>query len=447
MNTDLIIIGAGPGGYEMAADAAQHGLQAVVIEKAQAGGTCLNRGCIPTKALCRNAEVVNLLKEAQMWGVKTSDIALDYSVAHARKNEVVTQLREGVEMLMKQPGITYVNGEARLVDAHTVDVGGEQYTASNIVIATGSAPRGLPIEGADLAMTSDDVLEMDTLPASLCIVGGGVIGMEFAAIFSSFGVEVSVIEFCKEILPQFDKDIAKRLKTVLSKRGINIMTQAAVNGIHKMDDGMLEVTFDQKGKAKSVVAQKVLMSVGRKPVLPAGVEEIGVTVGRRGIEVDANMLTSVPGVYAIGDVNGLCMLAHAATAQGTRALHHILGKEDNIKLDIVPSAVFTTPELSMVGLTEDQCAEREMDVTVKKSFFRSNGKAVSMAETDGLVKMIVDNATRKIVGCHICGAHAADLIQEVVMAMNAGATVDALTASIHGHPTLSEVVLATAKQF
>jgi len=447
MNSDLIIIGAGPGGYEMAAEAAQHGLQVVIIEKKEAGGTCLNRGCIPTKALCRNAEVVNLLKEAEKWGVKVDSISLDYSVAFARKNEVVTQLREGVEMLMKQPGITYVNGEASFVDAHTISVGDELYTANNIVIATGSAPRGLPIEGAELAMTSDDILAMDTLPKSLCIVGGGVIGMEFAAIFNSFGVEVSVVEFCKEILPPFDKDIAKRLKTVLSKRGINIMTQAAVNGIHTIEDGQLEITFDQKGKAKSVVAEKVLMSVGRQAVLPKGLDVTGVNVGRRGIEVDDNMMTNVAGIYAIGDVNGRMMLAHAASAQGTRALHHILGKNDSIKLDIVPSAVFTTPELSMVGLTEDQCSEKEMDVTVKKSFFRSNGKAVSMGETDGLIKMIVCNETRKIVGCHICGAHAADLIQEVVTAMNTGSTVDALASAIHGHPTLSEVVMATAKQF
>lgn len=447
MNSDLIIIGAGPGGYEMAAEAAQHGLQVTIIERREPGGTCLNRGCIPTKALCRNAEVVNLLKEAETWGVKVDSMTLDYNTAYERKNEVVAQLRDGVAMLMKQPGINYVTGEASFIDAHTVAVDGEQYTAKNIVIATGSAPRGLPIEGAELAMTSDDILEMNVLPKSLCIVGGGVIGMEFAAIFNSFGVEVSVIEFCKEILPPFDKDIAKRLKTVLSKKGINIMTQAAVNGIHKTDDGALEVTFEQKGKAKSVIAEKVLMSVGRQAVIPAGLDTVGVNVGRRGIEVDDNMMTNVAGVYAIGDVNGRCMLAHAATAQGSKALAHILGKTDSINLDIVPSAVFTTPELSMVGLTEDQCSEKELNVTVKKSFFRSNGKAVSMAETDGLIKMIVDNDSRQIVGCHICGAHAADLIQEVVTAMNTGATVDALASAIHGHPTLSEVVMATAKQF
>ena len=443
---DIIIIGAGPGGYETAADAAAHGLTVAIVEKDQMGGTCLNRGCIPTKALCRNAEVINLMRESEVWGVKTGEMAFDYAPVFERKEAVVKQLREGVEMLMGAPGITAIKGEATLKDANTVIVNGEEYSAKNIIIATGSAPRGLPIEGADLAMTSDDILAMETLPQSLCIVGGGVIGMEFAAVFSTFGVEVTVIEYCKEILPPFDKDVAKRLKTVLSKRGIKIITSAAVNGIKQEEDGYT-VSYELKGKAQSVTAQKVLMSVGRQPVLPQGLDAVGVTVGRRGIEVDDNMMTNVKGVYAIGDVNGRMMLAHAASAQGQRALHAIMGKADEIKLDIVPSAVFTVPELAMVGLTEEQCAERGMDVTVKKSFFRSNGKAVAMNETDGLLKMIVDNATRQIVGCHICGAHAADLIQEVVTAMNAGATVDLLARSIHGHPTLSEVMLTAARQF
>ncbi len=443
---DIIIIGAGPGGYETAADAAAHGLTVAIVERDQMGGTCLNRGCIPTKALCRNAEVINLMRESEVWGVKTGEMEFDYAPVFERKEAVVKQLREGVEMLMGSPGITAIKGEAVLKDANTVIVNGEEYSAKNIIIATGSAPRGLPIEGADLAMTSDDILAMETLPKSLCIVGGGVIGMEFAAVFSTFGVEVTVIEYCKEILPPFDKDVAKRLKTVLSKRGIKIITSAAVNGISQGEDGMT-VTYELKGKPQSVTCEKVLMSVGRQPVLPQGLDAVGVTVGRRGIEVDDNMMTNVKGVYAIGDVNGRMMLAHAASAQGQRALHAIMGKADDIKLDIVPSAVFTVPELAMVGLTEEQCAEKGLDVTVKKSFFRSNGKAVAMNETDGLLKMIVDNGTRQIVGCHICGAHAADLIQEVVTAMNAGATVDLLARSIHGHPTLSEVMLAAARQF
>ena len=443
---DIIIIGAGPGGYETAADAAAHGLTVAIVERDQMGGTCLNRGCIPTKALCRNAEVINLMRESEVWGVKTGEMEFDYAPVFERKEAVVKQLREGVEMLMGSPGITAIKGEAVLKDANTVVVNGEEYSAKNIIIATGSAPRGLPIEGADLAMTSDDILAMETLPKSLCIVGGGVIGMEFAAVFSTFGVEVTVIEYCKEILPPFDKDVAKRLKTVLSKRGIKIITSAAVNGISQGENGMT-VTYELKGKPQSVTCEKVLMSVGRQPVLPQGLDAVGVTVGRRGIEVDDNMMTNVKGVYAIGDVNGRMMLAHAASAQGQRALHAIMGKADDIKLDIVPSAVFTVPELAMVGLTEEQCAEKGLDVTVKKSFFRSNGKAVAMNETDGLLKMIVDNGTRQIVGCHICGAHAADLIQEVVTAMNAGATVDLLARSIHGHPTLSEVMLAAARQF
>jgi dihydrolipoamide dehydrogenase len=443
---DIIIIGAGPGGYETAADAAAHGLNVAIVERDQMGGTCLNRGCIPTKALCRNAEVINLMREAEVWGMKTGELAFDYAPVFERKEAVVKQLREGVEMLMGAPGITAIKGEAILKDANTVVVDGEEYSAKNIIIATGSAPRGLPIEGADLAMTSDDILAMETLPKSLCIVGGGVIGVEFAAVFSTFGVEVTVIEYCKEILPPFDKDVAKRLKTVLSKRGIKIITSAAVNGITQGEDGYT-VSYELKGKPQSVTCEKVLMSVGRQPVLPQGLDTVGITVGRRGIEVDDNMMTNVPGVYAIGDVNGRMMLAHAASAQGLRALHTIMGKADDIKLDIVPSAVFTVPELAMVGLTEEQCAEKGLDVTVKKSFFRSNGKAVAMNETDGLIKMIVDNATRQIVGCHICGAHAADLIQEVVTAMNAGATVDLLARSIHGHPTLSEVMLTAARQF
>ena len=446
MTFDLSIIGAGPGGYEMAAEAAHAGLTVGIVERDQMGGTCLNRGCIPTKALCRNAEVLGNLKESAMWGIQSEGFTFDFGAAMTRKDEVVTQLRDGVKQLMQSPGITAIEGEARLVDAHTIEVNGDRHEAKNIVIATGSAPKGLPIPGADLAMTSDDILSMTELPKSLCIVGGGVIGMEFAAIFNTYGVEVTVVEFCKEILPPFDKDIAKRLRQTLGKRGIKIVPQAGVKAIAPCDEG-LTVTYDLKGKEQSLVAERVLMSVGRQPVLPEGLDTIGVTVGRRGIEVNDQMQTNVDGVYAIGDVNGRMMLAHAASAQGEVALAAILGKECDIRLDIVPSAVFTVPELSMVGLTEDQCEERGMEVVVKKAFFRSNGKAVSMAEPDGLIKMIIDARTRQIVGCHIMGAHAADLIQEVVMAMNADATVDRLAHSIHGHPTLTEVVMTVAKQF
>lgn len=446
MKYDLIIIGAGPGGYEMAAEAAQHGQQVAIVERDNLGGTCLNRGCIPTKALCRNAEVLNLLHDAEAFGVSVEGISVDYAKAVERKDTVVSQLRDGIGMLLNNPQITVMHGEAKLVDAHTVSVGDETAEADNIVIATGSAPKALPIEGAEFAMNSDDILAMTALPKSLCVIGGGVIGMEFAGIFSSFGVEVSVVEFCKEILPPFDKDVAKRLRTVMGKRGVDIKVGAGVRSIAKGENGYT-VTYEAKGKELAIECEAVLMAVGRKPVIPEGVEALSIEVSRRGIEVNDNMQTCVPSIYAIGDVNGRCMLAHAATAHGMRALAAIEGKADKMKLDIIPSAVFTTPEMAMVGITEEQCKAQELDVTVKKGFFRSNGKALAMAETEGLVKMIVDNTTRQILGCHICGPHAADLIQEVVMAMNAEATIDVLTSSVHGHPTLGEVILNVARQF
>ncbi len=430
----------------MAAEAARDGLTVAIVERAHVGGTCLNEGCIPTKALCHCAQVLRTVRQASLYGINCGEVTADYSVAASHKASVVAQLQQGVKGLLGAPGITLVEGEAELIDAHTVKVGGLTMDAKNVVIATGSEPRDLPIPGAHLAMNSTEALAITELPKSLCVIGGGVIGMEFAGIFAAYGVDVTVVEYCKEILPPFDKDVAKRLRTVLQKQGVKFHTQAAVTSIEKTAQGLV-VAFDLKGKPQQVECEAALMAVGRKPVLPAGIESAGISVGRRGIEVDDNMLTSVPGVYAIGDVNGRCMLAHAATAQGMVALSHITGKPCGVKLDIVPSAVFTQPELSMVGLTEEQCKAKQLDVTVKKGFFRSNGKALSMDETDGLVKMIVDNATGAILGCHICGPHASDLIQEVVTVMNAGLPVSTLASAIHGHPTLSEAVLGVVRQF
>lgn len=430
---DLIIIGAGPGGYETAAEAAAEGLNVVIIERAELGGTCLNRGCIPTKALCRSAQVALDVKEASAYGVDVNGFTLNYPAAAARKDEVVAQLRQGVEMALSR--CTVVRGEARFVEPRIVAVGEESYTAPKIIIATGSSPARLPIPGADLAVDSDRLLSMTSFPERVTIIGGGVIGMEFASILSAFGVAVTVVEYCKEILPPFDKDISKRLKMALSKRGINIITSAAVTEI-KSD---LTVVYEAKGKQAEVASDLVVMAVGRRPVLPAGIDCTGITVGRRGIEVDDNMMTSVEGIYAIGDVNGRCMLAHAASAQGRR----VLGKP--VDLDVVPSAVFTTPECAMVGLTEEQCKERQLPFKSAKALFRANGKALAMNESEGLVKMIVNTETRMILGCHICGPHAADLIQEVALAMARALPVDAIADTIHGHPTLGEAVQQAAR--
>ncbi len=449
MECDLIIIGAGPGGYETATKAAKAGLKTVIIEKANLGGTCLNAGCIPTKCLCHSAEVLDEVRAAGF----ASD-SVDIASIIARKNTVVEKLRAGVGILMKAPGITFIEGEARFVDAHTVavtkgDGAEEQFTAPQVIIATGSVTKFLPIEGAHAkgVVTSTEILNLETLPKHLCIIGGGVIGMEFASIFRSFGVEVDVVEFMKEILPAFDRDIAKRLRTSLKKRGISIHVGAAAKAIHEGET--MRVDFEEKGKPQTLECDLVLMAVGRGANLEAiNLDDIGVEYSRRGITVDENMQTNVPGVYAIGDVNGLCQLAHAATFQGYCALDHILNSENEgvyrEALKVIPAAVFTTPEVAMVGATEEQLSEAGIEYKTLKSFYRANGKALSMDAEDGLAKILVA-PDGKILGAHILGAHSSDLIHEVAVLMRKGGTVKDIAHTVHAHPSLSEIILAAAE--
>ncbi|MCM1076600.1 MAG: dihydrolipoyl dehydrogenase [Bacteroides sp.] len=434
----MIIIGAGPGGYETAVAAVALGKKVTLIEKGQPGGTCLNRGCIPTKALCRSAEVAMTMSEASAYGFTDVTSTIDINAVMQRKDRIVSELRDGVTTLLKD--VKIVNGEARFKSAGVIEVNDVEYSAPEIIIATGSAPALLPIEGKELCITSDEILALDTLPKSLCIIGGGVIGMEFASIFAAFGVDVTVIEYCKEILPPFDAEIAKRLRMSLKRRGINIITGAEVKSV---TEG-LTVNYLVKGKEKSTEAEMVLIAVGRKPVVPVGLSDLGVKFNRGAITVNDDMTVifedgrETPDVklYAIGDVNGRCMLAHAASMQGAVAL----GKR---KLtDIIPSAVFTTPECAMVGLTEEKCAELGKNFKVGKATFRANGKALAMGEPDGLVKIIVDADTDELLGCHICGAHAADLVQEIATAMEAGLKASAITSAVHAHPTLGETILA-----
>ena len=453
---DLIIIGAGPGGYETAVKAAKAGLKTVIIEKAALGGTCLNAGCIPTKCLCHSAEVHD-----EVLAAGYADSAVDIAALVARKDSVVEKLRQGVAMLMKTPGITFVQGEARFIDAHTVavrkaDGEEEQFTAPNVIIATGSVTKFLPIPGAHAkgVITSTDALNLTTLPKRLCIIGGGVIGMEFASIFRSFGVEVEVVEFMKEILPAFDRDIAKRLRTSLKKRGIGFHVGAAAKAIYEGEP--MRVEYEEKGKLQSLECDLVLMAVGRGANLEAiNLDDIGVAYTRRGITVDQDMQTNVPGVYAIGDVNGLCLLAHAATFQGYCALDHILhsvqdaamfGCENpyHAALTVIPAAVFTTPEAAMVGQTEEQLTEAGIEYKALKSFYRANGKALSMDADDGLVKILVA-PDGKILGAHILGAHASDLIHEVAVVMRHGGSVSDIAHTVHAHPSLSEIILAAAE--
>lgn len=436
--SDLIIIGAGPGGYETAVEAAAHGKTVTLIERAQPGGTCLNRGCIPTKALCRSAEVAMTLAEAADYGFSAANSVLDFPAVMQRKDRIVGELREGVATLLKD--VNVINGEARFKTPAIVEVDGQEYTAPEIIIATGSAPAMLPIEGKELCLTSDEILSLDTLPKSLCVIGGGVIGMEFASVFAAFGVEVTVVEYCKEILPPFDAEIAKRLRMSLKRRGINIITGAEVKSISA---GPV-VNYSVKGKEKTVEAEAVLMAVGRQPVVPEGLAELGVKFNRRAIAVNDDMTVKFEDgkapsdvkLYAIGDVNGRCMLAHAATMHGKVALGL------TTLTDVIPSAVFTYPECAMVGLTEEKCAELGRNVKIGKATFRANGKALAMGEPDGLVKVIADAETDELLGCHICGAHAADLVQEIATAMQAGLKASAISSTVHAHPTLGEVVLS-----
>lgn len=435
-STEIIIIGGGPGGYEVAAELAAAGRQVVLIERDNLGGTCLNRGCIPTKCLCASASMALQVASAANYGVEISgDVKLDYGRAVRRSTEVVSQLRDGVMSLLRD--VEIVKGEASLKQNRVVEVNGEEFSADQIIIATGSTPAVLPIPGAEHAVTSDSFLAMEDVPQRVAIIGGGVIGLEFASILAAFGREVTVIEYCKEILPPFDGEIAKRLRSMLSRRGIKFMTSSAVKAI---EPGYKVVYEGKKGK-DAVECDLVIMAVGRKPVLPKGTVEAGIELTERGfIKVDELMQTSEPGIFAVGDVNGLCMLAHAASAQARRAVG------SDVNLDVIPSAVFTMPEAAMVGLTEDQARAKGYEVLVGKSSFASNGKALAMGEADGTVKIIFAQESGFILGCHIIGPHASDLIAEVAALMFGMTTREELAAElVHGHPTLSEILPSVAR--
>lgn len=435
---DIIIIGGGPGGYKTATYAASKGLTVLVVEKAELGGTCLNCGCIPTKTYARNAEIIQTLKEADVYGLDELSFSFNFKTAYERKNNVIDALRNGISTLLSAPGITVVKGEAVLKSASSVSVNGEEYSAKNIIIATGSESKTLPIADLDADMICDStwLLSTDILPKRICIVGAGVIGMEFASILNSFGCEVSVVEFLKECLPALDGDIAKRLRKCLEKRGVAFYMQSGLKSAAKG-----KVVFEKKGKETELETEKVLLAVGRKPnVEGLGLDEVGIAYDKKGITVTDMMQTSVPGVYAIGDVNGRQMLAHAAEMQGKRAVNSILGLQDDIRFDIMPAAIFTNPEAACVGKTEELLKAEGMEYICQKHYYRANGKALAMNETEGMLKLLADK-NGLIIGCHVYGAHAADLVQEVSVLMCRNTTLQQLHDMTHIHPTLSEIIV------
>ena len=396
---DLIIIGAGPGGYRAAEYAAKQGLKVVIFESSEVGGTCLNVGCIPTKTYVHSQT---------------------FAEARERMAEVVPQLRQGVEGILSDPNITLVREKGAFVDAHTVG----DYTADNIIIATGSETKWLPIAGCDdpRVVDSTGLLNLDTLPKRFAIIGAGVIGMEFASVFHRFGSEVMVIEYLKECLPALDGDIAKRLRKYLEKQGITFKMKTAVENIADID------------------ADLILMATGRKPRVQQDLANAGIGYDeRKGIAVDENFETNVKGVYAIGDVNGRQMLAHAAEMQAVRAVNHIIGKTDGIDFNIMPAAIFTSPEAACVGPTEDQLKTEGIPYVCKKSFWRANGKALAMNASEGMLKLFA-SPEGVILGCHAYGAHAADIVQEVSVLMCKQTTLHELADMVHIHPTLSEIL-------
>ncbi len=410
MQTDLLIIGAGPGGYRAAEYAAKQGLQVVIIEQDEVGGTCLNRGCIPTKTFVHSAS---------------------FAEAVERQQQVVSQLRRGVEGILSAPGITLVRGHAAFADARSVSVGDDIISARHIIIATGSSAKMPPIEGLNdpRVMTSTGLLQLRELPKRLCIIGAGVIGMEFASVFQRFGTEVTVIEFLKECLPMLDSDVAKRLRKLMEKAGVVFKMKTAVHSVADID------------------ADAILVATGRKANTEGlNLAAAGITLASNGtIPVDDNfMINALPSVYAIGDVNGRQMLAHAAEMQAMRVVNHIVGKSDGIRFDVMPAAIFTKPEAACVGVSEDQLKEHGVDYKCHKSFWRANGKALAMNESEGLLKLLADTDGR-ILGCHAFGAHAADIIQEVSVLMCRDTTVCQLRDMVHIHPTLSEVLKAAVE--
>lgn len=424
---DLIVIGSGPGGYETAASAASLGRNVLLVERDELGGTCLNRGCIPTKSLCHSASIARILK------TNAIDGSLDYSAAVDRSKQIIGQLREGVATVLSK--VELLKGEALFVDKNVIQVNGKHYTSEKIIVATGSEPTLLPIPGAELAETSDGFLSNTQIPENCVIIGGGVIGLEFATILSSFGTNVTVLEFLPEILSGIDQEIAKRLRMILKRKGIKIITSAQVLQI----EPGYKVSYLYKGKDASIDCDKVIMCVGRKAVIPEGLKELGVQLERGFIKTDDKMETSVKGIFAVGDCNGKKMLAHAATAQGKVAL----GLAE--KVGIIPAAVFTNPECASVGITEADCNEAEIPYSVSTAIFRSNGKALADDEPDGMVKILINSETKQILGTHICGAHAADLIAEIVLAMENNLPIEAIANTVHSHPTLGEVVMKAAE--
>lgn len=452
---DVAVIGSGPGGYVAALRAAQHGASVACIERDAIGGVCLNEGCIPTKALLRSAEVYALVRDAGTFGVLAGTPTIDWPAMQARKERVVQQMVGGVTLLLQRAGVEVIHGTATLSSPTTIAVeladGRDTLVAERIIVATGARPMAVPIPGLDgpAVLTHREALALAALPASLCILGGGVIGCEFASLYRALGVEVTVIEMLPRLLPLLDGAIGEGVAWSLAQRGVTVCTGTRVTGITSGAGGA-RVTLETPAGEQHVEAQWVLSALGRRPnVEGLGLEALGIQPTRQGIQTDHRMRTAVPGLYAIGDVAAEgAMLAHVASHQGIVAAEDALGggAPGAVGMDYraVPSCVFTLPEAASVGLTEEEARAAGYAVQVGVFAFPNNGKAVALGETEGFCKVVAEAEHGAVLGVHIVGPHASDLVLEGTLAIGLEATLDELERTIHPHPTLGEAIAEAA---
>src|SRR5438270_8781239 len=442
---DVVVIGGGPGGYVAALRAAQLGARTAIVEKDRMGGTCLVRGCIPTKALLQSSELYTLAKDGASFGVVADKIGFDWSKAQTRKGAVVDQLVKGVEGLLKAGSVSSYKGSARLTGKGRVAVSGDQLQAKDIIIATGSAVARIPLPGAELTIDSDQILELKEAPRRLAVIGGGVVGMEFAAMFAALGSKVTVLEMLPQVLSMVDADLVTVYAKHLAKLGGEIHTNSKVSEIVKRNGGV-QVHFSTGGEGGSVDADQVLLAVGRVPYTQGlEAEKAGVELERGRVVVDDHLRTTADGVWAIGDVIGGIMLAHVASYEGVCAVENIAGHADRVPdYHAAPNCIYTDPEIAHVGLGEYEAKEKGIAVRVGRFPFAASGRALTLGQSEGFVKTLSDANSGKLLGAHIIGPRATDLIAEATLAVQNGLTLDQIDLTIHAHPTLPESLMEAA---
>jgi dihydrolipoamide dehydrogenase len=447
---DVAVLGSGPGGYVAAIRATQLGLKTALIEKGFLGGTCLNVGCIPTKAMLASVEALTTARRGSDFGFKAKDVEPDYPAMVKRRDKVVEQNRAGVQMLLKKAGVTVIPGKGRFVAPNALEVTGEEgaqrVEARNIIIATGSVPARAPIPGADTlgVLTSDDLLLLPQAPESMIVIGAGAVGLEWGDIYHALGTKVTVIEALDRLLPPADADISKELARAFKKKAFDLHISAKVDRIVPGDKGLTVHFTGPKGEGQAA-GEVVLLATGRRAFTEGvGIEEIGVELDRGRIVVDEHMQTRVPCVYAIGDCVGRFLLAHVASREGEVAVEHIAGRPSKMDYRVVPSCVYTSPEVAWVGMTEAQAREKHENLKVGTFPFMALGKARAIGERDGFMKVIIEEKYGEVLGVHMIGAHVTDLIAEPTTAMAMEATAEEFASTIHAHPTLPEALMEAA---